>query len=476
MSWFRNILTRFKLTDYGTTGQPMPTANSEGMTRVLAGEAPVTRDMFSGGLASWPDDVYDLDQEGYDTIRRCSPLLIAVDKMAAALSKLDWQVRGGNPTRAAEIREGWEQTIGWPKYFQRMTWARVEGYHVMQIVKAKEQRGEWITNDWSNCGARKWKAGSLNGKGTVHWDGTRLAKVAEIASGVPAFVTKDGGKTTDINQAMLLPRDEFVIFRPGGGSNPEGETEYGLIAYDIAKDWKAGRMNASKYVDIYGIPMRGYEKAIDKMRPGAISGSLEAVQAKNAGLVSGASFTMPSGDSLKLFQPTGNALGDLWAHMNQLAGLVWQLFFGQKLTQDTQDSGQTGSSTIALSEKDTAVLAFAMEHAEALNADWLPWYVGENDAKLTKLAEGESECYLWPEPPKMSDAGNMEGEDTDNPDADPSEPSNANPRPGAIQADDTEAMAALFATMQDNALRRTGARGGLTRLAAFSPTPPVHPN
>lgn len=446
MGWLKR-LTKLALKDYGTNGNPIPTANTEGMTRVAAGEQPVTRDYFSGGLADWPDDVYDLDATGYDTIRRCPAILIAVDKMAAALSKLDWQVRGGNAARAAEIKEGWEQTIGWVKYFQRMTWARVEGYHVMQIVKAAEQRGKWATNDWSNCGARKWKAGAANGKGTVHWDGTRLVKVAEIASGVPMFAMRDG-KTGNVSEAEELPRDEFVIFRPGGGSNPEGEYEYGLVAYDIAKDWKAGRQNASKYVDIYGIPMRGYEKAVDKMRPDRISGALEAAALKVVNTPAGGTFGMPTGDSLKLFQPTGNALGDLWNHLNQLAGLVWQIFFGQKLTQDTQDAGATGSSTVALSEKDTAVLAFAMEHAEALNKDWLPWFVSENETELTPLGEDEAECYLWPEPPKVTDAGNMDGEDVDDPDADPMEPGAANPKPGMMKPKGDAPTALAFAPLR----------------------------
>lgn len=420
MGWFKNALTRFRLTDYGTNG-PLPTADTEGGKRDVAHEQPVTRDILAGGLADWPDDVYDQNPTGHALIRRCPPILTAIEKRARGIAKVDWTVRGGNPARAEAFKEWFDGCIGWPSYFAWMEWAWAEGYRVHQI---KEYDGDedkkWTVADWRMGGRRKWKAGPTDGKGTVHWDGTRLSKVKQVTPiGVGLGFTAE-------YEPEQLPRNEFAIYRPGSGSNPEGDMDLMLILLDIATDWKTGRLNASKYVEIYGVPIRGYEKNMENTRPGAVSGVMDAVAAKISAVKAGGTIAMPTGDALKLFQPQGSALTDLWAHMRELAGLVWLLLLDNKLTQDTADAGGTGSSTVGLSEKDIAILVAAMGQAEVINTDIVPWAAERND--FPKLNEGEEECYFWPEPPKATDAGEIEaGDDEDTADADPLEAGDSNP-------------------------------------------------
>lgn len=417
MGWLGKLF-RFKLTDYGTSS-PLPPANTEGMTRDVAHELPVTRDILAGGLADWPDDVYDQNPTGHALIRRCPPILTAIEKRARGIAKLDWTVQGGNPARAEAFKEWFDGCVGWPAYFAWMEWAHAEGYRVHQIKKYEgEESKKWTVADWRMGGRRKWKAGATDGKGTVHWDGTRLSSVKQIR-------TTPLGPMVDLDP-QELPRNEFALYRPGSGSNPEGDMDLMLILLDIATDWKTGRLNASKYVEIYGVPIRGYEKNLENMRPGAVTGTMDAIAAKISAVKAGGTVAMPTGDALKLFQPQGSALTDLWSHMRELAGLVWLLLLDNKLTQDTADAGGTGSSTVGLSEKDIAILVAAMGQAEVINTDIVPWAVENND--FPPLADGEEECYFWPEPPKATDAGEMEaGDDEDPADADPLEAGDSNP-------------------------------------------------
>lgn len=446
----RNLLPGFvamKL-DPPKPATPLPEAQG-GNNRDLAAEIPFSRFLLAGGLADYADDVYDLDPQGYAIIRRCPPIVAAVRKAGQRVCKLDWQVKGGNPARAAAFKEIFEQAIGWPGYFTWQTWALFEGYRVMQIKEAQAKEGRWTVPDWRLGGRRKWKAGPTDGKGTVHFDGETLASVQEVTA-------------LEIKKSEALPRDEFVIFRPGAGSNPEGDFELPLIAYDIAKDWKNGRLNASKYVEIYGVPMRGYEKNIEKMRPGAVEGVLEAARDKVQQLKTGSVIALPSGDKLTLFEPQGHALADLWGHMRELAGIVWQLILFTKLTQDTADAGPTGSSSVGLSEEDAAMLVLGMEHAEALNTDFVPWADARNE--LPPLGEDEHECYFWPEPPKSADAMNVGGKEEHAPVAG-EDPNDAT----GVQQKLAEQQQRMFAQ------RLNHGDHALVSLAAISAMPPVHP-
>lgn len=430
MGWFEKLF-RFKLTDYGTDG-PLPQGNTEGSTRDLAGELPVTRDILAGGLADWPDDVYDQNTLGHALIRRCPPILTAIEKRARGIAKLDWNVEGGNPARAEAFKEWFDGCVGWSGYFTWMEWAHAEGYRVHQIKKYEgDEQKKWTVADWRLGGRRKWKAGPTDGKGTVHWDGTRLAKVRQVTAGPTGFVAD--------YDPMELPRNEYALYRPGSGSNPEGDMDLMLILLDIATDWKGGRLNAAKYVEIYGVPMRGYEKNLQNARPGTVSGTLDGVAAQISATKSGGTVAIPTGDALKLFQPNGSALTDLWAHMRELAGLVWLLLLDNKLTQDTADAGGTGSSTVGLSEKDIAILVAAMGQAEVINTDIVPWAI-ENNPDFPPLNEGEEECYFWPEPPKATDAGEMGTDGEDPMDADPTEPGDSNPAMEDVRADENMAM------------------------------------
>jgi hypothetical protein len=105
-----------------------------------------------------------------------------------------------------------------------------------------------------------------------------------------------------------------------------------------------------------------------------------------------------------------------------------QELLNNSLTSSTADSGPAGSSTVHLSEEDNAVLVGAMQIAEAMNADLIPYLFRINDgfADVPELGDDEPECYFWPEPPKQADAGNMgeDGEPMDDPalEEDPTKP------------------------------------------------------
>lgn len=419
MGW-REKLVKFILPDYGLTSNA-PVVTAEPMQDVAV-QPPTTRDMLAHGLAQWPEEVYELDPDAYALIRRTPPILTAVNKSADAICKLDWTVRGGNAQRAQAFKDLWERSMGWPDYFAWQQWAKVEGWRAYQQKPLhdpdKTEKTKLNPTDWRMGGRRKWRAGPHNGVGTLAWDGVRLMRVESVNNGIPSY-----GATPEDREAAELDKAQFVIFRPGGGSSPEGEHDIGLACYDTATAWRDAMKNAKRYVEIYGVPMRAYEKRMSKTRPTNVATSMRTgVDALNA-MEGGNPASLPEGDMIRLFQPQGSALTDLWNHMDQLAAVVWTLFLAQSLTQTTMDSGPTGSSTVSLSEKQIAILADAQRHAEALNAQWVPWAAELNAEALPPLAEGEEECWVWPEYPSMTDAGNMDkpGEEDEDKPTDPRE-------------------------------------------------------
>lgn len=379
---------KLKLPDHGVTSDagsiPPGVTDETDVGAVL----PVIRDVLAGGIAKWEDTVFNIDATGYQLIRTCPAVLGSVQKLAYRTAALDLVVVGEGE-RAEAIQEITDQAEGVPEMIEWATWARPEGLRFMQIKEARSLEGEniWTVPNFIGGGRKKQNAG-----GQIQWDGTRLMQI---------FQTTGVAKT----DPKVLPLENFIIFRPGAGSNPEGDLELGIALYRVAYNWTEAFKSMDKLTELFSVPMRILEKKVNKVRPTQVPTILTDGAVKLAAQQRDQVFAMSSEDVIKLLQPLGRPLNDMVEYAVYLEGVVDQLLLGNTLTSQTMEAGPAGSSMVHLSEEDKFVFHNAHLIAQPLNTHLIPWIERKNE--LPELAEGEQEPYYQFQP-----MGQREGEQT----------------------------------------------------------------
>lgn len=386
-------LVRLALPDYDTIGDqpkvPAPLADNVD----IGIELPFTRDALAGGIADWEDDVFDVDPNGYRLMRNCPAVQAVIRKLGIRTAGLDLVVVGEG-ARAEALQEIIDQAEGKQEMVEWNTWAQIEGVRYIQIKQKASREGGpiWVVPTFIGGGRKKQKAG-----GDLQWDGTRIMSVQ---------------KTTGVTHRAPeeLPREQFMICRPGCGSNPEGDLELGVSAYRLAFDWNEVRKSQGKYTELFAVPMRIIQRKLDSMRPdqirGFLSASVEQLQLQQNDRAIGLS----QDDIIKLLQPQGRPLLDMTDYKKSIETALSVLILLNALTSDTADSGPAGSSTVHLSEENDAVRHNAHIVLQPLNRDLLPW-IYQHNPDLPELAQGESAPFL-----EMQPMGNRESDKTAIPD------------------------------------------------------------
>lgn len=373
---------RKSLPDYkvpNSAGSISPTDDKD-----LATELPVERIFEAGGIAGWEDAIYDIDVDGYQVVHNCLPVIETVDKMGIRISKLDWTLLGDGP-RAKAIAEIIDQISNWTDMVKWLNWASIDGVRYMQI-KSALGLGPWVVPDFFMGGRKKFKAG-----GDMQWDGTTLMQV-ERTTGVAT------------TQAKKLPLEQFIIHRPGGGSNPEGDSNIGLATYRVAVSWEGALKNTDAYMELFSLPIRVFKNKISNVRPDRIQSALSSVATKLQNLKNNQTAILTDEQMLELIEPKGKGFEDMVEYAKYLEGLLDQLFLSNQLTSTVNDAQRTGNTSVHLDEESEAVYAGAMQMAETFNRYLIPWIVRKNP-DLPPLGEDEWEVYIWPQAPIEEDQG-----------------------------------------------------------------------
>ena len=372
-----------QLPAYDQSEQPMGSAGG-GDTLDLAGELPVSSLFEAGGIANWPDPVYDIDPDGYRTIHNCLPVIESVDKRGTRIAKLNWSVIGEG-ARADAFREIIDQARNWTDMIKWLNWADVDGVRFMQIKSAASRTSEpYVIPDFFMGGRRKYKAG-----GDVQWDGRKLVRVKKTTG------------QADVQYARL-PQWQFIIHRPGAGSSPEGDSQVGTSVYRIAYSWEEALKNIDAYMELFGVPIRVFKGKLNKVRPDQVSGLLTDRANRIKLLKQNKQMILGDEEMIDLLEPKGQGFKDMVEYARYLEGLLDQLFLANQLTSSVTDAGRTGDTKTHLNEESESIYAGAMQLAESLNRHLMPW-IDRKNPDLPELADGEFEPYLWPEPPEADD-------------------------------------------------------------------------
>jgi len=425
----RGNAAKFSQPDYGIA--PITSQSAQDNIEIGA-ELPVERLALFGNIAGWEDDVKAIDEDGYRVIHSCFPVVESVSKLAVRTSKLNWTVVGEG-ARADAIREIILQAKGWADMIEWLTWAEVDGVRFMQIKSAPALAGgePWIVPDFWMGGRKKAKAG-----GEIQWDGGKR------------LVLKQHTTSVQNQEAKTLPTWQFIIHRPGAGSNPEGDLNKGVAMYRIAYLWNEALKNTDAHMQLFGIPIRVFKGKMDSVRPTDLASTLTANANKLKQLRTNKDVSLTDEQMLELIEPKGQGFKDLIEYAMYLEGLIDQMFLGNTLTSKTNEATRTGNTETHKSEEDEMAFINGVRIAETLNRHLIPWIIRKND--LPELADGESEVYLWPQDPSEDDEQDIDIEDEtpqDVVDGQPSEPAGPDDEsatepdgvnPDTVAVDDTE--------------------------------------
>lgn len=396
----RAAMARLKVEDYGHA-PGIGRADSRNGSLDVGYDEPQWRASDAGNAAEWPDPVFDQDPRGHLITRTCPPAIIAFRKLGNRVTKLDWQARGGNAKRREQMTYMVQHTPGWADMLRWFCWCEADGLRFCQIktLDKRFNNSQWVLPDLRGGGRLKLRAG-----GRLHWDGTNVY-VAQTSN---AF---------DLKEAQLFPhRDEIMVHRPGAGSSPAGDLDLGVALLNLCQSWWDG-FNADKVYKLrYNQEI--YRSGRGRQRPPNVQASYQAAARKVVELHEAGPegiIVLNDKDDIELRKLHTNGLQDLWHSMDKCAGIIYLLVVASKITSDTSDAGGVGSSGVGLSEELAAALAVAGGISDTVNMDLVPWYARMNEDMLEPLGEDEEEVYFVPEAPAANDAGDIGGEDKDEP-------------------------------------------------------------
>ena len=448
--------------NYGTL-QTLPKATAPANIE-LAPELPVTYSALAGGMPKWEDPLLELDASAYVKMRRCLALKKALRKLSIRTAKLNWTIVGAAKpkpkpalklpmpltqanalsedddaepqgsdglTRAEAVKEIFGQIRGWSDFIEHCTGSLVEGTRFYQIKTSTAREGSkepWAVPDFF-MGARH----RVNAGGDIEWDGAQTLVQQQRATGQA------------VETAKVLPFDQFVVHRPGGGSNPEGDLDMGVAIYNgVVTPWNRGMTSGDLWVRLFAVPAILAGANISNARPDRISAMLDARAAKLSqafGENQGATTALSNDEMVRLLQADPGGITGIVAWQQYLEGLADDVVTLAALTSSAgvAQANRTGDTSVQRDNEDEAAFANAIQIAETFNRHVKPWIDSRND--LPDLAEGEADWYLWPCDPSEGDEQDVDVELEDE------LPTTAAPE------DDPEAVKMFAATFRQQAAR-----------------------
>ena len=326
-------------------------------------------------VPEFPDPVHDdLSEDAYVQIRRNDVVARPVRKLATQASGYRL-VAVGEGDRVGEIQAILDQIPGLAETIKYLTWAVVEGKRYAWM-KASRVRG-WAIPDLRMSGRKKVKAGGIivdDGKG-------RVVKVR-----------------TDESGAKEYTRDRFIIFRVGGGSEVEGDTDLAWMLYTLCFAAQGNDKNTLLYSERHSLPIVIYNKRVERIRATALRSNItDGVSKINALSARAAAIGKTAEEMLEYMEPSGNSANFLLTLLDKLETRAHSLVLENVLTSITSGAGPTQSSEVHKGEQQLAVEALVGSLSETFTDQLLPFITRHNQERLSKH-EGPLTLELQPVP------------------------------------------------------------------------------
>lgn len=354
------------------------------LTRTAAPVLPWTINPLAPQEYSWEDLVYDLAWEegarlnwawrgrGYATIRLATPVGIAIRKLGGMIAsrnlsmECEYEAFADVVTRRVLNRiTGLGDAITW------LTWSVVEGACFVWMQAGLTQDG-WLVPALAGGGRRRWQCG-----GNIAFDGMRTVKVEEFVA------------TPFQAEAMSVieyPRDRFMIWRPGGGGNPNGDLDLARRIYVIARDYLEARKGQAEYSERHAVPLRVFKGALENATPQVAAQILSEGARRLADATRGQALGLDARDMAQLVEPTGSSSQFMREYTSALADDVLLEILGATLPTKTTGSGPAGSSAVQERSQDEIVEGYIRSLEEQALCDLGAFITRVNAVQLEAVA------------------------------------------------------------------------------------------
>lgn len=353
----------------------------------LAPELPTTSNYLAGGTPEWHDPVPDtLNADAYRIIRTTASTLQPISKLAKKVGARQIRVNGDEGSKRVEfLQKCWDNAKGANSMLRWLTWAYgAEGVRFFLLKGA--WAGTTATFDFRRGGRLKAKAGGVLSPTA---DG-QIEKEQEYGSVAP-------GVTEEQRKPQKMPRSRFIMFRPGGGSNPEGDTELAWALFNNATADQRAEKNWELIHDRQAIGTLLLRKPNGNARADQISG-IRASDAEKLGTMQGRMgvVSLPSEALVEALKP--NIAGHQMSRERReyLSFEAHKLVLDNVLSSNVADT-ERGNTQGHMSEEDMAVECVCVDLAATLTDDANPFIIAENErmgVQVPKLQPGERQPWL----------------------------------------------------------------------------------
>jgi len=343
---------------------------------------PRGRDALAGGFPEWLDPVtMELDRKAYTVLRRADAVAFPMEKLATLLATRKLTVVcQENPNFAKDVqRYCVDHILGATDAIKWLSWGIIEGVRFM-FIDAYAVR-DWYVPTLRGGGEKKVKADGL-----ITWDGGQNIVSRRQLVGGAMTPPEDA-------EAKQYERHRWMVYRPGAGSNPEGDTDLAYRLYRIAyqsleldKSWAA-------YAERYGLPVPVFKEMV---RLGASDEASQAMSdgARKAALLKrGAAVGLTADQALDFINPDGTAWGFLIEASREYEARAHKAILLNTTSSAPQSVGpdQRGSSDIHKSEEELAVEALALSMKDTCLRDLQAFIEVANSERLREIARANSE-------------------------------------------------------------------------------------
>lgn len=361
----------------------------------LAPVLPSTANYLANGAPEWHDPAPDeLNADAYQIIRTTPATMQPIQKLARKVGSRRVMVKGDKGSKRVEfLQKCWDNAKGTPAMLRWLAWAfGAEGVRFFLLKGA--WAGDAATFDFRRGGRLKSKAGGVlsptaNGQ---------IVKEQEYGSLAPG-VSEAQRKSAD------MPRNRFVMFRPGGGSNPEGDTELAWALLNIAIADQRAEKNWELIQDRQAIGTLLLRKPNGSARADQIS-NIRSSDAEKLAIMQGRMgvASLPPEALVEALKP--NVAGHQMSRERReyLAFEAHKLVLDNVLSSNVADT-ERGDTVGHMSEEDIAIECACSELAHVLTDDAHPFIIAENErmgVQVPPLAKGEREPWVELVPPPQA--------------------------------------------------------------------------
>lgn len=369
-------------------GQRPPKAEVGSIQR--APDLPVTsgREYLAAGMPLFPDALKALNFDAYNLLRRTDVVAQPVNKLAKKVGMFRL-VAVGKGARRDAVQRVCDNIRGLTEMLEFLTWAVPEGVRFAWV------KGHWCEQfyapDLRGGGRIKRNAGGVYIWNGYDYSASGNGDIVKIDEGLYSF---GGGKNESAaRKAKTIDRDQVIVFRPGAGSNPEGDLDVGYQLYLVAEAASLLDKAQRVYAERHALPKEIIRKMIDRLRPdeaeSVLASAAEKFSKANARQVA----AMSASDLIEYLEPKGTTFDFLLQYRQQLEERAARIVTDEFISSMGSDK-PTGSSKAGVDLFELSALSLARKMSEPVGETLLKLIERWNPHFLPAYQDGEPPIYL----------------------------------------------------------------------------------